>query len=67
MDTPNHPERSDRLWTIKEASNWLSLTEHAVRSMLKRRQFPPEVILKLGRRIRFRSNTLREWALARSA
>ncbi len=51
----------DRLWTVKQASTWLSLTEHALRSMLRRDQLPREAIVRMGRRIRFRSNALRGW------
>jgi hypothetical protein len=51
----------DRLWTVRQASAWLSLTEHALRSMLRREQIPQEAIFRMGKRIRFRSNTLRAW------
>lgn len=53
----------DKLWTVKQACEWLSMTELALRTMLKRRQVPDDAILKLGRRIRFRSEILRDWAL----
>lgn len=52
------------LWTVKQAADWLSMTELSLRSMLKRRQIPASVILKFGRRVRFRSEMLREWALS---
>lgn len=51
----------DRLWTVKEASAWLSVTEYALRGMLRRDQLPRESIFRMGRRIRFRSNALRAW------
>ena len=54
----------DGLWSVRQACEWLSVTEHSLRTMLKRREIPPEIILKLGRRVRFRSDLLREWALA---
>lgn len=53
----------DGLWTVRQASQWLSVTELSLRTMLKRRQIPKGVILKLGRRIRFRSDLLRTWVL----
>jgi len=31
--------------------------------MLKRREIPTEIIIKLGRRVRFRSYLLRDWVL----
>jgi hypothetical protein len=57
------PLPKDGLWTVRQASEWLSITELSLRTMLKRRQIPPDIILKLGRRVRFRSDLLREWAL----
>jgi len=61
--TPVAAVVQDKLWTIPEAAEWLSVTELSLRAMLKRRQIPSTVILKLGRRVRFRSDALREWAL----
>ena len=54
---------TDPLWTIRQACQWLSVTELSLRTMLKRRQIPPEIVLKLGRRVRFRSDLLRDWAI----
>lgn len=54
---------AEKLWTIREVAGWLSMTEMAVRAMLKRRQFPQAALLKFGRRVRFRSDILRDWAL----
>jgi len=53
----------DALWNVKQVSEWLSVTELALRTMLKRGQLPAEAILRLGRRIRFRSDLIRHWAL----
>ena len=53
----------DGLWNVKQACAWLSISELSLRTMMKRRQIPAEAILKLGRRVRFRSDLLREWAL----
>ena len=55
------------LWSVRQACLWLSVTELSLRTMLKRRQIPPEIILKLGRRVRFRSDLLRAWALGQRA
>jgi excisionase family DNA binding protein len=54
----------DKLWTIKQAADWLSLTEHALRTMLRRNQIPQDATLRIGRRIRFRSDALRAWIRA---
>jgi excisionase family DNA binding protein len=51
----------DGLWDVRQAGRWLSLTEHAVRTMLRRNQLPAEAIVRIGRRIRFRSAELRAW------
>jgi hypothetical protein len=64
MTNPILPFPKDGLWTVRQACEWLSMTELSLRTMLKRRQIPPEIILKLGRRIRFRSDLLRDWAIA---
>lgn len=64
MSVPLLVPRKDGLWNVRQACEWLSVTEHSLRTMLKRREIPPEIILKLGRRVRFRSDLLREWALA---
>lgn len=55
------------LWSVREAARWLSVTELSLRTMLKRRQFPADVVLKLGRRVRFRSDLLRAWAIRQHA
>ena len=57
----------DPLWTVRQACSWLSLTEHAVRTMLRRNQLPPDAIVRIGRRIRFRSSALRAWIERRCA
>jgi len=53
----------EKLWTVKQAAEWLSISEQSLRTMLKRRQIPAPAILKLGRRVRFRSDILRDWVL----
>lgn len=57
------PVQPEKLWTVKQAADWLSISEQSLRTMLKRRQIPRQAILKLGRRVRFRSDFLRDWAL----
>ena len=55
------PPAPDGLWTIRQASGWLSVSEHALRCMLRRNQVPPEVVVRIGRRVRFRSDAVRAW------
>ncbi len=57
------PFLKDGLWNIRQACEWLAVTELSLRTMLKRRQIPAEIIVKLGRRVRFRSDLLRDWVL----
>ncbi len=54
---------ADGLWTVRQASQWLSVTELSLRTMLKRREIPGELLLKIGRRVRFRSDLFRAWVL----
>jgi excisionase family DNA binding protein len=54
---------ADGLWTVRQASQWLSVTELSLRTMLKRREIPGALVLKIGRRVRFRSDLLRDWVL----
>jgi excisionase family DNA binding protein len=63
MNSQVLPLPQDALWTVRQASEWLSITELSLRTMLKRRQVPADIIVKLGRRVRFRSDLLREWVL----
>ena len=49
------------LWTIRQASAWMSMTERALRCMIHRDQVPRDVIVRIGRRIRFRAAALRAW------
>lgn len=61
MTTPIIPFPQDGLWTVRQASAWLSVSEHALRCMLRRNQLPQEAIVRIGRRVRFRSEALRLW------
>jgi excisionase family DNA binding protein len=63
MNTLTAPFPKDGLWNIRQACDWLSVTELSLRTMLKRREIPTEIIVKLGRRVRFRSDLLRDWVL----
>ena len=57
---------AEPLWTIRQASAWMSMSDRALRCMLHRRQVPDELIVRIGRRIRFRPDALRAW-IQRSA
>ena len=61
MTTPIIPFPQDGLWTVRQASAWLAVSEHALRCMLRRNQLPQEAIVRIGRRVRFRSEALRLW------
>jgi excisionase family DNA binding protein len=63
MNTVTTHFPKDGLWNIRQACEWLSVTELSLRTMLKRREIPAEIIVKLGRRVRFRSDLLRDWVL----
>jgi len=53
------PPPVEPLWTIRQASEWLSMSERGLRCMLQRNQVPKDLIIRIGRRIRFRSSPLR--------
>lgn len=61
MSTPSLLLPADPLWTVRQASAWLAVSEHALRCMLRRNQLPQEAIVRIGRRVRFRSEALRLW------
>ena len=52
---------ADPLWTVRQAIAWLAVSEHALRCMLRRNQLPSEAIVRIGRRVRFRSEAMRLW------
>ena len=52
---------ADPLWTVRQTSAWLSMTEQALRCMLRRGQIPAEVVVRIGRRVRFKPADLRAW------
>ena len=52
------------LLTMVGNANWvqvLRVSERALRCMLQRNQIPKDVIIRIGRRIRFRAAPLRAW------
>ena len=63
MMTATMSAPSDGLWTVRQASQWLSVTELSLRTMMKRREIPGELLLKIGRRVRFRSDLFKSWVL----
>lgn len=46
---------------------WLSMTQEALRCMLRRNQVPAGVIVRIGRRIRFKPAALRAWIEGKAA
>lgn len=55
------PPPAGGLWSVETAARYLDMTEDALRGMLKRQGVPPDCVLRLGRRVRFRADRLREW------
>ena len=51
----------DSLWTVRQTSTWLCMSEQALRCMLRRNQIPEEAVIRIGRRVRFRPGPLRAW------
>ena len=58
---------AETLWTIDEAAAWLKMSPDAVRCRLKRGWFPPNVVVHLGRSVRFIVERLKEWVLNHAA
>jgi predicted DNA-binding transcriptional regulator AlpA len=54
-------QHAESLWTVRQTSAWLSMSEQALRCMLRRNQIPNDVVVRIGRRVRFRSAALRAW------
>lgn len=55
----------ETLWTIEDFAAWLRITPMAARAMFRRRELPPEAILKIGRRVRLRAEIVKAWVLKR--
>jgi len=44
---------------------WLRITVLAARAMLRRRELPPGAVIKVGRRVRLRTELVKAWVLKR--
>jgi len=51
------------LWTVEEFAQWMRITTMAARCMLRRRELPPDAVIKIGRRVRLRADLIQEWVL----
>jgi hypothetical protein len=58
-------ETPETLWTLEDFAAWLRITPMAARAMLRRRELPPESVLKIGRRVRLRAEIVKAWVLKR--
>jgi hypothetical protein len=59
------PDPAETLWTIEDFATWLRITVLAARAMLRRRELPPEAVIKVGRRVRLRAELVKAWVLKR--
>ena len=55
----------ETLWTVEDFAAWLRITPMAARAMLRRRELPPESLVKIGRRVRLRAEIVKAWVLKR--
>jgi hypothetical protein len=55
------------LWTVEQCAGWMSVTSLSVRGMLRRREFPPDAVIKIGRRVRLRADLVKSWVLTGKA
>jgi hypothetical protein len=58
-------ESPETLWTVEDFAAWLRITPMAARAMLRRRELPPESVVKIGRRVRLRAEVVKAWVLKR--
>ncbi len=58
-------ESPETLWTVEDFAAWLRITPMAARAMLRRRELPPESVVKIGRRVRLRAEVVKAWILKR--
>ncbi len=56
-------EVATELWTVNEFADFLRVTSLAARGILRRRELPPEAIVKFGRRVRIHAKIAREFVL----
>ncbi len=54
------------LWTINEFSEWLRISPAAARAMVRRQELPERSVLRIGRRVRIRSEMIKEWVLGKA-
>jgi hypothetical protein len=59
------PDPIETLWTVEDFAAWLRITPMAARAMLRRRELPPESVVKIGRRVRLRAEVVKAWVLNR--
>ena len=50
-----------QLLTIRQVSELLAVKESTIRTWINRKQFPDNVIVRLGNTVRFRESALGEW------
>jgi excisionase family DNA binding protein len=50
-----------QLLTIRQVSELLAAKESTVRTWINRKQFPDDVIVRIGNTVRFRRSKLEEW------
>ena len=58
-------ESPETLWTVDDFAAWLRITPMAARAMIRRRELPPNSIVKIGRRVRLRAEMIKAWVLKR--
>ena len=49
------------LWTINEFAEWLRISSAAARAMLRRRELPEQAVIRIDRRVRIRSEIIKDW------
>lgn len=57
----------DELWTIRDFAEWFKVSIPAVRGILRRRELPPEAVIKVGRRVRLKAELVKQWVLRRQS
>ena len=50
-----------QLLTTRQVSELLAVKESTIRTWINRKQFPDNVIVRLGNTVRFRESALGEW------
>ena len=57
-----NPRRTDALWTIQDAADYLAVSARTVERARSRGEFPPA--LKIGAAVRFEARAVMDWALS---